>query len=206
MFFRGCVRTLPASRGSPGGLVSVRQSREVEEAGDDNQVPARRRFPRRSGRWLRVDRARADEHRSLEVGAVPPSGPMVPAAELIDRALMGRRPILCPAGDRRHSLLVDPADVVRITGAQTANICQGSGAAGRSRRAIAAVITCSRSVDRSQQGHGCHLPNAEQRAQYAQSEPTNSLRARTYSSGRRSSAFGRAAVVIMKVGRSAACR
>jgi Cys-tRNA(Pro)/Cys-tRNA(Cys) deacylase len=62
---------------------------------------------------------------SLEVGAVPPFGPMVPAAEVIDRALLEQERILCPAGDHRHSVLVDPRDVVRITAASTADICAG---------------------------------------------------------------------------------
>jgi len=61
---------------------------------------------------------------ALEVGAVPPFGPMVPAAEVIDRKLLDQPWILCPAGDHRHSVLVDPRDVVRITGASTAHICQ----------------------------------------------------------------------------------
>jgi Ala-tRNA(Pro) deacylase len=61
---------------------------------------------------------------SLEVGAVPPFGPMVPAAEVIDSALLKPPRILCPAGDHRHSVLVDPMDVMRITGATTAFICQ----------------------------------------------------------------------------------
>jgi Ala-tRNA(Pro) deacylase len=61
---------------------------------------------------------------ALEVGAVPPFGPMVPAAEVIDSALLEQERILCPAGDHRHSVLVDPHDVVRITAARTADICQ----------------------------------------------------------------------------------
>jgi len=59
----------------------------------------------------------------LEVGAVPAFGPMVPAAEVIDRALLEQQQILCPAGDHRHSVLVDPREVVRITAASTADIC-----------------------------------------------------------------------------------
>ena len=59
---------------------------------------------------------------TLEVGAVPPFGPMVPAAEVIDSALTEQERILCPAGDHHHSVLVDPRDVVRITGAATADI------------------------------------------------------------------------------------
>jgi prolyl-tRNA editing enzyme YbaK/EbsC (Cys-tRNA(Pro) deacylase) len=65
----------------------------------------------------------AREFPSLEVGAVPPFGPMVPAAEVIDRALLEQQQILCPAGDHRHSVLVDPREVVRITAASTADIC-----------------------------------------------------------------------------------
>jgi Ala-tRNA(Pro) deacylase len=61
---------------------------------------------------------------SLEVGAAPPFGPMVPTAEVIDPSLLTHVRILCPAGDHRHSVLLDPREVVRITAAQTADICQ----------------------------------------------------------------------------------
>ncbi|MGO9319518.1 MAG: aminoacyl-tRNA deacylase [Solirubrobacteraceae bacterium] len=61
---------------------------------------------------------------TLEIGAAPPFGPMVPAAEVIDRSLMTHERILCPAGDHRHSVLIDPRDVVRITTARTADICE----------------------------------------------------------------------------------
>ena len=66
----------------------------------------------------------AREFPTVEVGALPPFGPMVPAAEFIDRGLLEPRRILCAAGDHRHSVLVDPRDVVRITAATTAYICQ----------------------------------------------------------------------------------
>ncbi|MGN6372319.1 MAG: aminoacyl-tRNA deacylase [Solirubrobacteraceae bacterium] len=58
----------------------------------------------------------------LEVGAVPPFGPMVPSAEVIDSTLARQPRILCPAGDHRHSVLLDPRDVVRITAATVADI------------------------------------------------------------------------------------
>ncbi len=61
---------------------------------------------------------------SLEVGAVPPFGPMVPAAEVIDSALAAQPRLLCPAGDHRHSVLLDPREVVRITAATVADICE----------------------------------------------------------------------------------
>jgi len=61
---------------------------------------------------------------TLDVGAVPPFGPMVPAAEVLDRALLEQDRVLCPAGDHRHSVLVDPHDIVRVTSAQVADICE----------------------------------------------------------------------------------
>lgn len=66
----------------------------------------------------------ANDFPTLEVGAIPPFGPMVPAAEVIDRGLMGQERILCPAGDHRHSVLVDPRDVIRVTAARVADICE----------------------------------------------------------------------------------
>ncbi len=64
----------------------------------------------------------AHDFPSLEVGAIPPFGPMLPAAEVIDGALATQPRILCPAGDHRHSVMVDPRDVVRITAATVADI------------------------------------------------------------------------------------
>lgn len=96
-------------------------------------IPASRRLDLHKLRELlgatrRLQLATEDQIRhdfpSLEVGAVPPFGPMVPAAEVIDSSLLERERILCPAGDHRHSVLVDPHEVVRITVAKTADICQ----------------------------------------------------------------------------------
>ena len=64
------------------------------------------------------------EFPSLEVGAVPPFGPTVPAVEVIDHELLRHERILFPAGDHQHSVLVDPREVVRVTAAKTASICQ----------------------------------------------------------------------------------
>jgi Ala-tRNA(Pro) deacylase len=66
----------------------------------------------------------AMEFPTLEVGAVPPFGPMAPALEVIDQQLLRHERILFPAGDHRHSVLVDPREIVRITAAKTADICQ----------------------------------------------------------------------------------
>lgn len=66
----------------------------------------------------------ANEFPTLEVGAIPPFGPMAPSTEVIDRALLDQKRILCPAGDHRHSVLIDPREVIRITAAKTADICE----------------------------------------------------------------------------------
>ncbi len=58
-----------------------------------------------------------------EVGSIPPIGPDTPA-ELIDLRLLEYGQVLCPAGDHEHSLLVDPADIVRVTGARTVDLRQ----------------------------------------------------------------------------------
>jgi Ala-tRNA(Pro) deacylase len=56
-----------------------------------------------------------------DVGAIPPVGPDTPA-ELIDVRLLAYQRVLCPAGDHEHSFLLDPADIVRVTAAQTVDI------------------------------------------------------------------------------------
>jgi Cys-tRNA(Pro)/Cys-tRNA(Cys) deacylase len=72
----------------------------------------------------------ADEHElerdlpGFELGAIPPLGPMVPAPEIVDHRLLDYGHIHCPAGDREHSLVVDPEDLVRATGATVADICE----------------------------------------------------------------------------------
>jgi Ala-tRNA(Pro) deacylase len=60
---------------------------------------------------------------AYEVGAIPPIGPDTPA-ELIDLHLLDYGQVLCPAGDHEHSLLVDPADIVRVTGARSLELRQ----------------------------------------------------------------------------------
>jgi Ala-tRNA(Pro) deacylase len=59
----------------------------------------------------------------LEVGAVPPVGPMLPMAEVIDRHLLSHARILCAGGDHRHSIVLDPQDLLRLTSATVGDIC-----------------------------------------------------------------------------------
>jgi Ala-tRNA(Pro) deacylase len=61
---------------------------------------------------------------AFELGAIPPLGPMLPAAEIVDRKLLEHDRVLCNGGDHRHSLLLDPEQLVRVCEAQVADICQ----------------------------------------------------------------------------------
>ena len=73
---------------------------------------------------LATEKEIARDFPTLEIGAIPPFGPMVPAAEVLDSALARQPQILCPAGDHRHSVLLDPQDVVRMTAATVAEISE----------------------------------------------------------------------------------
>jgi Ala-tRNA(Pro) deacylase len=73
---------------------------------------------------LATETQMAAEFPAIEVGAVPPAGPVLPMAELVDRELLRHPTIMCAAGDHRHSLILDPQDLVRLTGAAVADICE----------------------------------------------------------------------------------
>jgi Ala-tRNA(Pro) deacylase len=63
----------------------------------------------------------------LEVGAAPPVGPVMPAAEVVDRRLLARSRIVCAGGDHRHAVVLDPRDLIRLTDATIADICAEDG-------------------------------------------------------------------------------
>lgn len=58
----------------------------------------------------------------FEPGAIPPLGPMVPNAELVDLRLLAKPLVLVPAGDHTHSAVVDPRALVRLMGARAVDI------------------------------------------------------------------------------------
>jgi Ala-tRNA(Pro) deacylase len=61
---------------------------------------------------------------AFELGALPPLGPLVPSAEIIDRRLLDHERILCHGGDQRHGLLLDPQDLVEIVQPRVADVCE----------------------------------------------------------------------------------
>jgi prolyl-tRNA editing enzyme YbaK/EbsC (Cys-tRNA(Pro) deacylase) len=60
----------------------------------------------------------------FDVGAMPPLGPMMPMAEVIDVHLLYHERILCAGGDHRHSLRMDPRDLLRLCEPRVAAICE----------------------------------------------------------------------------------
>jgi Ala-tRNA(Pro) deacylase len=66
----------------------------------------------------------AAEFPGFELGAIPPLGEMLPAAEIVDRRVLDHERVLCNGGDHSHSLLLDPRDIVRASSAVEADICE----------------------------------------------------------------------------------
>ena len=50
----------------------------------------------------------AAEFSQFEVGALPPFGPLLDIAQIVDRRLLDVERVLCSGGDHRHSLKLDP--------------------------------------------------------------------------------------------------
>ncbi|MGH2955182.1 MAG: aminoacyl-tRNA deacylase [Solirubrobacterales bacterium] len=67
----------------------------------------------------------AADFSGFELGALPPFGPVLGgAAQIVDRRLLDHERVLCNGGDHRHSLMVDPNEIVRVTEARVEDICQ----------------------------------------------------------------------------------
>ena len=79
-----------------------------------------------AGKSLRLatEREMAADFPQFEVGALPPVGPLLGAAELLDRRLLDHEQIFCNAGDHRHGLLIDPHELVEVVQPEVADICE----------------------------------------------------------------------------------
>jgi Ala-tRNA(Pro) deacylase len=60
----------------------------------------------------------------LEPGALPPFGHGFPTPEILDQRLSEHDRILCSAGDHRHSVWVDPKDIISLVEPTVADVCQ----------------------------------------------------------------------------------
>lgn len=77
----------------------------------------------RDGLRLAMEGEMAADLHPFELGALPPVGPLADASEVIDERLLGGL-VLASAGDHLHSVIVDPDDLVRRTGAMVADVCE----------------------------------------------------------------------------------
>jgi Ala-tRNA(Pro) deacylase len=64
---------------------------------------------------------------AFDVGSLPPVGPLLPLPEVVDVRLLYRRTILCPGGDHRHGLRLDPRDLVSLAEPRVGDICEHDG-------------------------------------------------------------------------------
>ena len=77
-----------------------------------------------AGRHLRLatEEEAAERFPQFEVGAVPLFAAEA-VTEVIDTRLLYHDTVLCPAGDHRHSVLLDPRDLFRLAEPRVADIC-----------------------------------------------------------------------------------
>lgn len=80
-----------------------------------------------SGLRLATEDEMAADYPQFELGAIPSLGELLPAPEVVDRRLLEHDRVLCNGGDHRHSLLLDPEEMVRVAGARAADICAEGG-------------------------------------------------------------------------------
>jgi Ala-tRNA(Pro) deacylase len=60
----------------------------------------------------------------FEVGALPPCGPVHDLTEIVDRRPLEHDRVHCASGDHRHSVRIAPTEIVRLSGARVADLCQ----------------------------------------------------------------------------------
>ena len=99
------LAVIPASR-----RLDMRKLRD--RLGDEGEI-----------RLATEDEIAADFSR-FELGALPPFGPVLGTSQIVDRSLLEHDRVLCNGGDHRHSLMVDPNEMVRVTEARVEDICE----------------------------------------------------------------------------------
>ena len=60
----------------------------------------------------------------FEVGALPPFGPMLPVPEVVDVRLLRHETVVCAGGDHRHSIVIEPRELLRIAEPRVADVCR----------------------------------------------------------------------------------
>jgi Ala-tRNA(Pro) deacylase len=67
----------------------------------------------------------------FELGALPPFGPILNVEQIVDRRLLEHERVLCSGGDHRHSVRIDPNEMVRVSGATVGDLAKDSDTASR---------------------------------------------------------------------------
>jgi Ala-tRNA(Pro) deacylase len=73
---------------------------------------------------LATEREMAADYDQFDVGALPPFGPMLAAKEIVDRRMLDHDTIVVAGGDHRHSIRIDPNELVQVASPMLADICQ----------------------------------------------------------------------------------
>ena len=105
---------LHTSAGYRFAVIAASDRLDLHKAADALEV-------RRHDLRLATEADMAADFSQYALGAIPPIGPHTPL-ELVDLRLLDYAHVLCPAGDHQHSLLVDPMDIVRVTGARSVDV------------------------------------------------------------------------------------
>ena len=67
----------------------------------------------------------AADFAQFELGALPPFGALLEVGQIVDRRLLDHERVLCNGGDHRHSVKVDPNEMVRLAGAAVGDLIEG---------------------------------------------------------------------------------
>src|SRR5881394_1361776 len=79
---------------------------------------------------LATEEELARDFPEFEVGALPPLAPHA-TPEIVDVHLLYRERILCSAGDHRHSVALDPRDLIRVAQPRVGDLCEREPGGGR---------------------------------------------------------------------------
>ena len=88
---------------------------------------ARRLLDGTSRLRLATEEELAQAFPAFDVGALPPVGPLLPLPEVVDVRLLYHDHVVCPAGDHRHGVRLDPRDLIRIAEPRVGDLCEHPG-------------------------------------------------------------------------------
>lgn len=73
---------------------------------------------------LATEEEMGEDFAQFELGALPPFGPVLEVEQIVDLRLLDHERVLCSGGDHRHSVKLDPKEMVRLAGAQVGDLVE----------------------------------------------------------------------------------